>query len=208
MNRSYQGFEDFMNHASGNDLLLDEETMQKVRNSIQHLDLSGFDERGLIDYRNEIRDVYGQDPLLSQEMKSFLAELFEGAQSDYEKLKRAEAILGAMGYTNAPGELPEEAHSPAAFADYLIFRSKKGYCTHYATAFVLIARSLGCPARYVQGYCFTTAENGTTNVISGTAHAWPEVYFPGKGWISFEPTPGFLIHILSRIICYKISRTR
>ena len=193
MNRSYQGFEEFMNSGFTDDILLEEETMKKVRNSIQHLDLSGYDERGLIDYRNEIREVYGKDPQLSQELNAFLAELLEGAQSDYEKLKRAEAMLGAMEYTNAPGELPEEVTSPAAFADYLIFQSRRGYCTHYATAFVLIARSLGYPARYVQGYCFTTSEDGTTNVLSGTAHAWPEVYFPGKGWISFEPTPGFLI---------------
>jgi hypothetical protein len=56
-----------------------------------------------------------------------------------------------------------------------------------------MARELGLPARYVQGY-FVSDGNlglGLVSVTDRAAHAWPEVYFRGVGWIPFEPTPGF-----------------
>ncbi|MGN1102342.1 MAG: transglutaminase family protein, partial [Huintestinicola sp.] len=62
-------------------------------------------------------------------------------------------------------------------------------CTHYATAFVLMARSLGLTARYAEGYSpdITSMEN-VFAVKDSSSHAYPEVYIQNMGWIVFEPT--------------------
>ena len=70
-----------------------------------------------------------------------------------------------------------------------MLKSKQGFCSHFATAFVLLARAEGIPARYVQGYLCETKGKRSLSVKNADAHAWPEVYFEGAGWISFEPTP-------------------
>lgn len=72
---------------------------------------------------------------------------------------------------------------------------REGYCVHYASAFALMARTLGMPARIVVGYLpgvsvpgSGTGDDRVYSVISSQLHAWPEVYFDGIGWIEFEPT--------------------
>jgi transglutaminase-like putative cysteine protease len=70
-------------------------------------------------------------------------------------------------------------------------RIKKGYCEYFATAMVMMLRAQGVPARYVLGYLpGQEQEDGTWRVTRGAAHAWVEVYFPGHGWVEFDPTPG------------------
>ncbi len=74
--------------------------------------------------------------------------------------------------------------------DYFLFESRRGYCNYYASAMVILLRSLGTPARLAVG--FAQGELDTTTraylVRERNAHAWPEVFFPGYGWIEFEPT--------------------
>jgi hypothetical protein len=66
---------------------------------------------------------------------------------------------------------------------------KSGFCNYYASSEVLLLRSLDIPARMVVGYAQGKAnENGVYSVRGQDAHAWPEVYFPGIGWVEFEPT--------------------
>lgn len=127
---------------------------------------------------------------LSDEVQKYMDELLDGAKSDYEKLDRIEKMLKTMTYTVNPGVLPEYVQSPADFLDELLLHSQQGYCSHFATAFVLLARSQGIPARYVQGYYIRRNDENTIEVKSGMAHAWAEAYIDGVGWISFEPTPG------------------
>ncbi len=73
--------------------------------------------------------------------------------------------------------------------DWFLFDSKIGFCNYYATAEVILLRSLGIPARLVVG--FAQGEFSLPNlyvVHEADEHAWPEVYFPGIGWVEFEPT--------------------
>jgi hypothetical protein len=138
--------------------------------------------------------AYSQTYPLSEEVRAFLAEITAEAENDYEVARAIERTLAGQGdiaftYTKSPELLPEGA----SFPDYFLFESRAGYCSYYATAFVLMAREMGLPARYVQGY-YVSHENLGAAVVSVTdnmAHAWPEVYFRGVGWIPFEPTPGF-----------------
>src|SRR5207248_981026 len=74
-----------------------------------------------------------------------------------------------------------------------LFVDKRGVCEHYVSALVVMLRSLGIPARLVAGYGSGTynAVTGYYEVRANNAHAWAEVYFPGYGWLSFDPTPGW-----------------
>ncbi len=74
--------------------------------------------------------------------------------------------------------------------DYFLFDLKKGYCDYYATAMVVMARAAGLPARLVTGYASGTYDSyGAEYVVrEADAHSWAEIYFPGIGWIEFEPT--------------------
>ncbi len=77
------------------------------------------------------------------------------------------------------------------FVEDFLFNKKEGYCAHFSTAFVVMARSVGLPARWVKGYSYGTWEkDGVYIVRNNNAHSWAEVWFDGYGWIPFEPTPG------------------
>lgn len=67
---------------------------------------------------------------------------------------------------------------------------KRGFCVHFASAMAVMARALDIPARVAVGFTPGTAdERGTHTITSNDAHAWPELYFDGVGWLAFEPTP-------------------
>jgi transglutaminase-like putative cysteine protease len=69
-------------------------------------------------------------------------------------------------------------------------QDRTGYCIQFATTMVVMARSLGIPARMAVGYLPGDRTGETTWQITGQdSHAWPEVFFPGTGWVRFEPTP-------------------
>ncbi len=87
--------------------------------------------------------------------------------------------------------------------EWVLFEYKQAYCVYYATSEVLMLRSQGIPARmavgFTQGNPFTVDVGpgqqprtipGTYVVHRNNAHAWPEVYFAGIGWVEFEPTAG------------------
>ncbi|WP_147391584.1 DUF3488 and transglutaminase-like domain-containing protein [Galactobacter valiniphilus] len=79
-------------------------------------------------------------------------------------------------------------------------KDKSGYCVHYASAMVLMARSQGIPARLALGYAPGTATGADAKIagVSGqefsvdsrSAHAWAQLYFVGLGWVDVDPTPG------------------
>jgi transglutaminase-like putative cysteine protease len=76
--------------------------------------------------------------------------------------------------------------------EYFLFRSLHGYCEQFAGAFAAMARSLGLPARLAVGFTPGTydPDDGVWRVTTKNAHAWPELYLDGMGWVPFEPTPG------------------
>ncbi|MBM4438608.1 MAG: transglutaminase domain-containing protein, partial [Actinobacteria bacterium] len=75
--------------------------------------------------------------------------------------------------------------------DWFLFDLRAGYCNYYASAFAVMMRSIGVPARVSIGYFTGQWEPALQKyvVTEADAHAWPEVYFPEYGWIVFEPTP-------------------
>ncbi len=144
-----------------------------------------------LQYLEHIEDVYAGDVTLSDEMRDHLAELFAGEDDDMRKLELIEKELSGMHYTDNPGAIPEDVDSAGEFLDYFVLEKREGFCTYFATAFVLLARSQGIPARYVQGYSKSVRDRKAFRVMSNDAHAWGEAYIEGVGWIPFEPTPGY-----------------
>jgi hypothetical protein len=82
-----------------------------------------------------------------------------------------------------------QTDSPDALAEFLLV-THKGFCQQYATAMAVMARIVGIPSRVAVG--FTRGEkqaDGSWSVTTKDAHAWPELYLGGIGWVPFEPTP-------------------
>ena len=69
---------------------------------------------------------------------------------------------------------------------------KRGYCQHYASLMTVLLREHGIPARFVQGFLPGDLDplTGLEQIQGASSHAWVEVYFPGHGWVSFDPTGG------------------
>src|SRR6185369_13782652 len=104
----------------------------------------------------------------------------------------------AIALQNALREYPYSLKLPPPpedqdLVDAFLFTIKTGYCDYYASAMVVMARSLGIPARLAVGYRTGTydAEANAYRVSLADAHSWPELYFAGYGWIPFEPTGAF-----------------
>lgn len=145
-----------------------------------------------LDYKENIYETCCDTDGVSDEVAQLLNDIKENSDSDYEEMKQLEEYLKSMEYSVSPGKLPKSVTDGKTFLDYMLLESKKGYCVHYATTFVLLARELGMPARYVQGYYVERNSMAEVIVTQGQAHAWPEVYFEHVGWIAFEPTPGYV----------------
>lgn len=142
-------------------------------------------------HRQQIAETYLDQVTLSEEAESYLELITRDAETDLEKLRAIERELGSFTYTRTPGGLPDSVTDAGDFLDFFLLESRQGYCTYFATAFVLLARAEGIPARYVQGFCVPARGSREAAVLSGMSHSWPEVYIEDVGWIPFEPTPGY-----------------
>ena len=152
----------------------------------QNITLEQMEAHSQMIYENYLDEV-----TLSKELESYLSEITGDAATDLERLQAIERELNSYTYTRRPGSLPDEITNAGEFLDYFLLESRQGYCTYFATAFVLLARAEGIPARYVQGFCVPMEGSREAAVLSNMAHSWPEVYIEGVGWIPFEPTPGY-----------------
>lgn len=123
---------------------------------------------------------------LPERVHLLAAELTEGLENSYDKAKVIESHLRQIPYSlDIPGpRLGQDG------VDYFLFDEQQGYCDYYASAMVVMLRSVGVPARYVRGYIHTSSDEGVYQLLESDGHAWPEVYFPGYGWVEFEPTGG------------------
>src|SRR5207237_6030329 len=80
-------------------------------------------------------------------------------------------------------------HGESAIERFLAVR--RGYCEQFAGTFAAMARALGLPARVAVGFTPGVLEaDGLWHITGRQAHAWPEVFVAGYGWVAFEPTPG------------------
>ncbi|MGH8972770.1 MAG: DUF4129 domain-containing transglutaminase family protein, partial [Acidimicrobiia bacterium] len=122
------------------------------------------------------------------DVRALATEVTSKASGPYE------AALALQNHLRTNYQYDEAA--PAGHSNdhlrYFLFRSKIGYCEQFSGAFAAMARSIGLPARVAVGFTPGTYDPnlGIFKVTTKEAHAWPEVYFAGQGWVTFEPTPG------------------
>jgi transglutaminase-like putative cysteine protease len=86
-------------------------------------------------------------------------------------------------------ERPPRALDLPPLVDFVTV-TRSGYCQHFAGAMALMLRLLGIPSRVAVGFTSGTYDDGAWTVTDHNAHAWVEVWFPGHGWVAFDPTPG------------------
>jgi transglutaminase-like putative cysteine protease len=141
------------------------------------------------------------------------ATVTAAGSNDYERALLLEQHLRMnYMYTNTPDVSLLSGQSDD-FVDQFLFELQEGYCDYFSTAMVIMARTLGMPARWVKGYTsgineqdqfmlnnnpfleeqYEPSNSGTFTVRNSDAHSWVEIYFEGYGWVAFEPTPGFSI---------------
>lgn len=114
-------------------------------------------------------------------------EVTAGAENEWEKAVALQEYFRSDEFTYST-DAPEDA-SGDVLADFL--EDKQGYCVQFSGAMTAMARSLGIPARIGVGFTGGTATGeGEYEVRINQAHAWPELWFEGTGWVRFEPTPG------------------
>ncbi|MBK8020708.1 MAG: hypothetical protein IPK19_04565 [Chloroflexi bacterium] len=142
------------------------------------------------DYPQWVRDLYSSYiPSITDRTISLANQIVldANAVTPYDKAAAIETWLRTNIRYN---ELIPQPPSDRDSVDWFLFDLQEGYCNYYASAMVVMLRSLGVPARIAAGFA-----QGTYNpderayvIQERDAHTWVEVYFPGYGWVEFEPT--------------------
>ncbi|NIW30895.1 MAG: transglutaminase, partial [Actinobacteria bacterium] len=138
------------------------------------------------DYPDGLVERYTQLPESTPaRVGEFTEQLTAEADNPYDTARVIEQWLEANKEYSLEVDRPQ-----GDVAASFIFEMEAGYCTYYATAMVTMLRSQGIPARFVTGYTAGEQVDEDRWVVRGLdSHAWVEVYFPGQGWIPFDPTP-------------------
>jgi transglutaminase-like putative cysteine protease len=139
-------------------------------------------------YPEWIRARYLQLPVQFPQRVSTLArDLTATALTPYDQALAIQNYLRREMHYAPTVDLPPSNRDAV---DYFLFDSKTGFCDYYASAMVVLARAAGIPARYVMGFAPGIFDPGQGRFLvrQSDSHAWPELYFPGIGWVEFEPT--------------------
>jgi hypothetical protein len=111
-----------------------------------------------------------------------------GAVTPYEVARRLQDYFRGPSFAYDLNVAP--GHGVDAMERFL-FQTRRGYCEQFAGTYAAMARAVGLPARVAVGFVPGTYQgDGLYHVQGRDAHAWPEVYIAGYGWVAFEPTPG------------------
>ncbi len=123
----------------------------------------------------------------SDELQAIAAEVTAGAVSDYDRGLALQRWFTSSGGFTYSLDVPDPGDRDPLLA---FLSDRTGFCQQFATGMAALSRSLDIPARVVVG--FTGGESlgeGTYRVNGANAHAWPELWVDGSGWVRFEPTP-------------------
>ena len=143
------------------------------------------------DYPEEVRDLYLDASRMTDQVADLAVRVTEGAENNYEKARALASYLSrdpSFSYSTKAGVPPSDAD----LVDFFLFDpelGRSGYCQYFASAMVMMARSLGLPARLAAGFAPGERQDDDTFLVrEANAHAWAEIYFPGYGWEIFEAT--------------------
>ena len=128
---------------------------------------------------------YLDTSMATDRMRTLTEDITKGCETDYEKALAIEKYLRKYKYSTGVDLTDSEN-----YIDSFLFETGKGYCIHFAASMTMLLRIAGIPSKYSVGYYHENSK--LTSVMSTEAHAWPEAYISGIGWISFEPTPVYV----------------
>lgn len=142
------------------------------------------------DYPAWVREVYSNYiPSAPSSIKTLAEQVVAqaGATTPYDQARAIELFLREYITYNERIPQPPIDRDPI---EWVLFELREGYCNYYASAMVVMLRMLGIPARMAAGFAQGEYDGseGAFVVRERDAHTWVEVYFPGYGWIEFEPT--------------------
>jgi hypothetical protein len=133
-----------------------------------------------------VREVYLRVPALDPAVPRLAAEVTAGKETTWDKAVAVESFF----HDRFTYSLGSEHGSTNPIADFLLV-NRTGHCEYFASGMVILLRLEGVPSRIVNGF-YGGKINEFGNYVSmrqADAHSWVEVYFPGQGWIAFDPTP-------------------
>ena len=142
------------------------------------------------DYPEWVRKHYLDLPKsLPSRVSSQATAIVKEQGTAYEKALAIEAYLRGFQYTNAP---PEKDFDQDV-VDHFLFDSRAGHSDHFASAMAVMLRATGIPSRLIAGFGPGTVdlESRTFVIKEKDKHSWVEAYFPGHGWVPFEPSATF-----------------
>ena len=128
-----------------------------------------------------------QLPELDPRIERLARDITASAGNEYDKTAAIEKyLLTHFGYTLQLSRTPPRD----PLAEFLFIR-KQGHCEYFASSMVVMLRAVGIPARVVNGFRGGEFNDVTSEYVlrASDAHSWVEAYFPGQGWVSFDPTP-------------------
>jgi hypothetical protein len=139
------------------------------------------------DYPKDILAVYLQLPPLDARIPALAKEITARGRTPFDKALMIESYLRSrfsytLSLTGKPGDDP---------LPHFLFETRAGHCEYFASAMAVMLRTLGIPSREVNGFLPGEYNDlaGDYIVRASDAHSWVEVYFPGSGWLIFDPTP-------------------
>jgi transglutaminase-like putative cysteine protease len=149
-----------------------------TREQLDHVENS--DAPGLARYRQLPNGVPDQIARIAH-------QITDGKSTTYEKVLAVQQYLR----TNFRYDQRVQPGHDVNHILYFLTKLKAGYCEQFAGTMAVLLRALGIPARVAVGFTngSLNARTGEWVVTTKNAHAWPEVFFPGQGWLAFEPTP-------------------
>jgi transglutaminase-like putative cysteine protease len=125
-------------------------------------------------------------PTVTDRTRELAQTITQGLDNPYDKAQAITDWLRENIQYSRETIAPPAGQDPI---DWFLFDYRTGYCNFYASAEVVMLRSLGIPSRLAVGYASGEETSRTTyEVRADDAHAWPEVFFPDIGWVQFEPT--------------------
>jgi transglutaminase-like putative cysteine protease len=120
-----------------------------------------------------------------REVRALARQLSAPADTD-EILRNIDRHL-TVNYTYTLN--PQRMAGEEDFVNGFLFGTGEGFCVHFASSFIVLARLNGIPARYVTGFMAILPDDGSPGIVTGQhAHAWPEVWIDGEGWVPWEAT--------------------
>jgi transglutaminase-like putative cysteine protease len=179
---SWRGLDDFVRAWGGNG-------RYQVISSFSNATPAQLQQARLEDVPAPILARYTQLPDSLPQRVSDLAQQIAGElDSPYDQARALEQFLRQYPYSL---EIPPPSNNDDP-VDYFLFEAQTGYCDYYASSMVVMARTLGLPARMAIGYLSQPPNADGQQIIRQIdGHSWAEVYFAGYGWVEFEPTAPF-----------------